>query len=244
MSTDNLTRIFEAYAIAPVVPGPLFSTLGDSGPTALNQSEFGIGEQQRANNLYAETTFVCPSYWLANAYAASSAGANKTKSVWKYQFSVPPSEHGADLDAYQNPNREALGKGTMTEAARKAVQLAWGRFIIYDDPTLPLDLITSLTTATNGSITGDDLLAMSTGNWTQWSQDVESRGYQMLNINMTGGVPDVVTWDPNDGTPVNVTQMIGSGLAARFRMVDAWSWEGGRGQRCSLWQDLGPSVPE
>lgn len=239
MSTHNFTRLFEAYAIAPVIPGPLFSKLGDSGPSALNQSEFDIGQQQRANNLYAETTFVCPSYWLAYAYA------NGNQAAWKYQFSVPPSEHGADLDAYQDPNREALGKGTMTEAARKAVQLAWGRFIICDNSTLPLDLITPLTTAANGTTTDDDLFAMSTENWTQWPADVGSEGYyQMLNINMTGGVPELVTWGVNDGASVNVTQMVGPGLAARFMTADAWSWEAGRGQRCALWQDLGAFVPE
>lgn len=247
MSVENLTRLFEAYAIAPVIPGPLFSTLGDRGPTALNQSEFGIGQQQRANNLYAETTFVCPSYWLANAFAASSVGSNSSqppKAAWKYQFSVPPSEHGADLDAYQDPGREALGRGTMSEAARKAIQLAWGRFIIHDDPTLPNEVITSITMAANGSATYDDLVAMSTANWTRWAQVDESGGYRMLNINVTGGVPEILTWTAPDGTLINVTQMHDPGLTAHFRMVDAWSWEAGRGRRCSLWQELGPSVPE
>ena len=40
-----------------------FATLGNSGPTAINQSAVATGHQQRANNIYAETTFVCPSYW-------------------------------------------------------------------------------------------------------------------------------------------------------------------------------------
>lgn len=247
MSTDDLHRLSKAYFIPPVINGPLFSTLGDSGPTALNQSEFGTGQQQRANNLYAETTFVCPSYWLAGAYSLSSSSGNEdasTKKAWKYQFSVPPSEHGADLDSYQDYNREALGKGTMTEAARKAVQLAWGRFIIYDDPTLPIDIVELLTTGVNGSTTDDDIYAMATGNWVEWSEDAENGGHNMLNINMTGGVPEVISWTPTGGTAINVTQMIEPGLSARFSMVDAWYWEGGRGQRCAIWKDLGASVPE
>ncbi|KAF3763722.1 alpha/beta-hydrolase [Cryphonectria parasitica EP155] len=247
MSSTDIDRLLEAYSIAPVIQGPLFSTLGDTGPTSLNQSEFATGQQQRANNLYAETTFVCPSYWLANAYSKSASGvhgSNSTKGAWKYQFSVPPSEHGADLDAYQAFNRETLGKGTMTAAARQAVQLAWGRFIIHDDPTLPEDIIRSLTTSANGTSTGENISAISSANWSRWSVDVSSGGNHMLNVNMTGGVPEVISWTPVDGTTINVTQMVNPGLEARFRMVNANSWEGGRGERCRLWQSLGAVVPE
>lgn len=246
MSSQDLERLFLAYSISPIVQGPLFSTLGDSGPTALNQSSFATGQQQRANNLYAETTFVCPSYWLASAYSHADSGWGRdspVKKAWKYQFSVPPSEHGADLDAYQAFNREALGKGTMTEAVRKAVQLAWGRLIIYNDPTLPDDIVTSLTKTANGTRTGDDLFAIISRNWSEWS-DVMANGHQMLNINMTGGVPEIISWTPADGTAINVTQLISPGLEGRFSIVDAWSWEGGRGGRCELWSTLGASVPE
>lgn len=163
--------------------------------------------------------------------------------AWKYQFSVPPSEHGADLDAYQASNREALGENAMTEAARKAVQLAWGRFIIHDDPTLPSDTVESLITTANGTTTGDDLSAITTGTWSKWSVDRTS-GYQMLNINMTGGVPSMISWTPTDGTTMNITQLKDPGLEARFRIVDAYSWEGGRGRRCELWANLGAAVPE
>lgn len=248
MSTSDLNRVDEAYWIPPTVPGPLFSTSGSSVPTALNQSEYAIGQQQRVNNLYAETTFVCPSYWLSGAFSEPSSSRGErspTKQAWKYQFSVPPSEHGADLDAYQAFNREALGQGTMNEAARTAVQLAWGRFIIYDDPTLPPDIVGSLTTACNGSSTQDELSAMMTGVWPNWlDTSVEGGGYKMLNINMTGGHSETLSYTFGDGTIVNLTQMIGPGLEARFDVVDAWSWEGMRGRRCELWRDLGASVPE
>ncbi|KAJ4387971.1 hypothetical protein N0V93_008574 [Gnomoniopsis smithogilvyi] len=245
MTGEDRGRVLEAYSIPPVIEGPLFSSFGDHGPTALNQSEFGIGQQQRANNLYAETTFICPSYWLANAFSSTTIQASKnesTKKAWKYQFSVPPSEHGADLDAYQAFNREALGLGTMTEVARKAVQFAWGRFIIYGDPSLPESLVDSLVEMDNGTATGDDIYAITTGNWTEWSQ--ASDGSRMLNVNMTGGVPDVIKWTPVGAATINITQMINPGLEARFRIVNAETWEGGRGERCKLWQDLGATVPE
>lgn len=246
MSSKDLGRVLKAYFISPVTEGPLFGTSGDSGPTALNQSSFAIGQQQRANNLYAETTFVCPSYWLATAYSRFNRGGaidSSAKKGWRYQFSVPPSEHGADLDAYMAFNREALGEGTMTEAVRKAVQLAWGRFIIHSDPTLPDDIVESLTMSANGTTTEDDLWAIATGNWPEWSTE-GADAYQMLNINTTGGVPKIISWTPVDGTAINVTQMIDPGLEGRFRVVDAWSWEGGRGERCDLWRTLGASVPE
>lgn len=174
--------MLEAYSIASVDQGPLFSTLGDHGPTALNQSEFGIGQQQRANNLFAETTFVCPSYWLADAFSGRVSENASIKRAWKYQYSVPPSEHGADLDAYQAFNRETLGRGTMTATARKAIQLAWGRFIIHGDPSLPKALVDSLSETTNGSTTGDGMDAITAGNWREWSRSEGAP--RMLNVNM------------------------------------------------------------
>ena len=36
---------------------PDFATLGYTGPTAVNQSDVATGQQQRADNIYAETTF-------------------------------------------------------------------------------------------------------------------------------------------------------------------------------------------
>lgn len=44
-------------------------------------------------NIYAETTFVCPSYWMAAAYN------DYGRSAYKYQYSVPPSTHALDVAA-------------------------------------------------------------------------------------------------------------------------------------------------
>lgn len=63
-------------------------------------------------------------------------------------------------------------------------------------------------------------------------------------MSRTGGVPDVISWTPVGGTPINITQMVSPGLQARFRTVNAESWEGGRGERCALWRHLGANVPE
>jgi hypothetical protein len=261
MDTSTMSLLDSAYAISDTVPGPLFSTLGDSGPTALNQSEFGIGQQQRANNLYAETTFVCPSYWLATAYSAglrskretaettarsSTRRKNDNKQSWKYQYSVPPSEHGADLDAYQAINREALGYGTLSPGFRTAVQEIWGRFIMYNDPTLPPSVIKAIATYPNGTSTGDNISAAQTGKWPVWEGGPADgrNAYQMLNLNMTGGEAVEVLWKSAGGQSFNVTQYAGPGLTAEFNIVDAWDWEGGRGKRCEFWANAGRLIPE
>ncbi|TVY16210.1 Lipase 1 [Lachnellula arida] len=245
MGNETLSQLASIYHIPATIPGPLFSTLGTSTPTALNQSEFAIGQQQRANNLYAETTFVCPSYWLASAYSSQKTG--RAKEVWKYQYSVPPSEHGADLDAYEAVGREALGLGTLSTGFRIAVQKIWGRFIIFDDPTLPASVVKDIVTLPNGTLTGDNLTAAGKGVWPTWEGEGDNDnegGYKMLNLNMTGGHETQISWGSADGTKINVTQYAGPGLSARLSVVDAWSWEGCRGARCAFWADMGKLVPE
>jgi len=74
-----------------------YATLGYTGATAINVSSIATGQQQRANNIYAEMTFVCPSYWLAEAYT------NNGREGWKYQYSVPAALHGTDQTGYFGP---------------------------------------------------------------------------------------------------------------------------------------------
>jgi len=75
---------------------PLFATEGNFGPTTLNQSSISTGQQERASAVYGETTLICPSYWLAEAYSDNRYGGQG----WKYQFSIPNAEHGADGELY------------------------------------------------------------------------------------------------------------------------------------------------
>ncbi|TVY47200.1 Carboxylesterase [Lachnellula occidentalis] len=241
LDSKTLSKLASIYHIPATTPGPLFSTLGTTKPTALNQSEFAIGQQQRANNLYAETTFVCPSYWLASAYSSRKTG--RATAAWKYQYSVPPSEHGADLDAYEAIDREALGLGTLSAGFRTAVQKIWGRFVVFDDPTLPAEVVEGIVTLPDGTLTGDHLTAAGEGVWPIWEGNGVA-GYQMLNLNMTGGHETLVSWGGADGVKINVTQYAGPGLEARLDIVDAWSWEGYRGARCDFWADIGKLVPE
>jgi carboxylesterase type B len=75
---------------------PTWATAGDSGATNLNQSTAATGQMQRAIAIYGETTFICPSYWLAEAYSDNMNGGKS----WKYQFSIPNAYHGADGAGY------------------------------------------------------------------------------------------------------------------------------------------------
>lgn len=74
-----------------------YATLGYTRASALNESSVASGQQQRADNIYAETTFVCPSYWMAEAYS------DKGRSSYKYQYSIPVAQHGADVEGYFGP---------------------------------------------------------------------------------------------------------------------------------------------
>ncbi|CCU76018.1 unnamed protein product [Blumeria hordei] len=233
---NNQTRaiLSKIYEIPETVPGPYFSTLGSSGPTAMNQSSVAIGQQQRANNMYAESTFVCPSYWLADALT------NRNRSSWKYQFSVPPAAHGADLNAYYEPNRAMFGIGTLTEAFRKGVQLSWGRFITTGDPTLPISLSNNITNSNSSIERGDDISAATPTSWPKWQRG----SMPMLNLNMSGGVEVRNIFWVAAGVTINVTKNVDPGLRANWSIVDAGAWEGGRGRRCNFWAEFGGVVPE
>ena len=234
MTPEGISFLQNTYNIPDTAPGPRFATTGSSGPTALNQSSFATGQQQRAMNVYAETTIVCPSYWLAIAFPTS----------WKYQFSPPPGEHASDLNAYYSSTFRDPGINTISTAFRTAMQLIWGRFIINNDPTLPTSVIKNITTASDGSSTGDDINAAGTGSWPGFKGDSSGHGgYQMLNLNMTGGTPTLYLYQTPDDS-YNVTENLGAGLEAKFDIVDSFHWEGGRGERCLDWAWVGPMVPQ
>jgi hypothetical protein len=75
-TASDFSRLLELYGFAssssPDRLDSLYDTLGDRGPTALNQSEFATGYQQTAFNIFAETAFDCPSYWLADAFSGNN----------------------------------------------------------------------------------------------------------------------------------------------------------------------------
>ncbi|KAF2198193.1 alpha/beta-hydrolase [Delitschia confertaspora ATCC 74209] len=219
---EDLSALKEQYSYdgdeEPTNPNaPKFNTPGIGGAaTAKNVSAFGTGQTQRTFNVFAEYAFDCPSYWLASAFPQA----------WKYQYSVPPSYHGADLPAYwstQNPN--APGKGV-----KRAVQKIWGNFIVHNSP------IVSVTDA-KGGMSNATVPVGRNGNieWPLWRET----HMMMLNLNTTGGVASTAKVNEN----LSITTYLEPGVTNQISLVDANSWEGGRGERCKWWKEMAEKIP-
>ncbi|THX35267.1 carboxylesterase type B [Aureobasidium pullulans] len=213
-SNDDFARILRYYPSSNATDSPSavdFATTGDSGPTAINVSSVATGQQQRANNIYAETTFVCPSYWMAESYT----GGDRTS--FRYQYSVPAAQHGADVSGYFGP--AAPTQGPAFEAAFMSI---WGQFVINDNPSIP----------TNVAGEGGQA-AVNFPQFNVWNP-------LQVNLNQTGG--QEVSSNIVQG--VNATVYVGPGLSNEFEVVNAYDWEGGRGQRCDFWRAVAKIVPE
>ncbi|KAI4133175.1 MAG: hypothetical protein LQ347_002282, partial [Umbilicaria vellea] len=105
-TNDDIAKVLLYYPSTNAsvdINAPDFATTGYTGPTALNESSFATGQQQRAENVYAETTFVCPSYWLAEAFSDNG------RTSYKYQYSVPAAQHAYDTYAYFGKPTPAQG---------------------------------------------------------------------------------------------------------------------------------------
>jgi carboxylesterase type B len=149
---------------------PLFDTSGTSYPTAVNQSAYATGQQQRVFNVFAEYAFDCPSYWLASAFPQG----------WKYQFSTPPAYHGFDLQAvWSTAKTPAPGRDFI-----RAFQKIWGNFVVYNTPVISIaDAKQSKSNATVPTGTYGNV------NWPQWPA--------LMSLNATGGVPFYVNASAN-----------------------------------------------
>lgn len=242
-SEDDITQVLLHYPSTNASDSPNapdFATAGDSGPTALNESTFASGQQHRANvclplpstylhhasiqsltqqqNLYAETTFVCSSYWLADAFTSNGRTARH------YQYSVIGAEHGSDVSAY-------FGPPTPNQSPDFAIAFMaiWGNFITTGDPSIAASVANGADSPSTSSPVSD---------WPVWTVD----GRSQLNMNETGGTAVVET--SFGGVPQVITQFVQPGLVNSFEVVDADSWEGGRRARCDFWKSMGASVPE
>ncbi|KAI0109343.1 alpha/beta-hydrolase [Hypoxylon sp. NC0597] len=231
LTEENITNILALYSVPENSSNILVNSDGENPPYSTTNSGWAFGWQQAATNLYAETTFVCPSYWLADGYARKENGK-----AWHHQFSVPPAQHGLDL--YPLLQRtDSIGDG-MDEEFRTAFQQIWGNFIVKGDPTLDKAQTTAF---------GDgNIKAAGTGIWPQWQGEPDCDW--MLNLNMTGGTPVTNSFILN-GTTIHVASYVAGNdtsppLKADFSVAEGTSWEGGRGQRCQLWADLGPWILE
>ncbi|CAI6243033.1 unnamed protein product [Periconia digitata] len=245
LTSEDVQKILQQYPYTPLNNGndtiPEYPTAGDSGATSIMTSQIASGHTQRANAILGETTLYCPGYWLASAYSSSTSSnspPNKQYHSWKYQFSVPTALHGYDLEAYFGPARQNQGPDLT-----RALQTAWGNFVRFGNPSIPSFLAygASSSNSTNSSHPLAD--------WPEYS----SANPQMANFNQSGGTPyqflAVETATQGGLTVVGkeekwVTIYGEPGLKNDFRLVDAWSWEGGRGSRCDFWRSIAANVPE
>ncbi|KAK5114283.1 hypothetical protein LTR62_002534 [Meristemomyces frigidus] len=195
---------------------PLWSTEGSYGPTTINQSIAATGQQQRAIAIYGETTFICPSYWLAEAYSNNKHGGQG----WKYQFSIPNAYHGADGSGYV---RWPYTGGYYSPDYIIAFMRMLGAFVVNDDPS-----VSSL--LDNGINTGNSTFNP-VSDWPPYSI------YNPVMMDFNTTCPELVHIG---GLPY----CSGGGQLNEFRLADAYTWEGGRGVRCDFWRMMGAKVPE
>lgn len=198
----------------PKSPSP-----GLSPPTALDTSATASGLQQTANLIYAESTFICPSHWLAAAYSTHPGGTG-----YKAQSSTPVALHGIDDTAIFGNRPLPI----YSRAYIRAVQRIWGAFIttgnpsIQDPPAPDADTHPGL----------HDWPAYRLGD------------AKMVNFNQTGGVVQPVDKTINPQlAQVDAVWAVEPGLQNDFRVVDGWEWEAGRGARCEFWRGVAGRVP-
>lgn len=234
LSRENISSILGQYGVPNDIPAMQADSDGLHPPFSTTNSIYGFGWQQAANNFYAEATFACPSYWLANAFAQKPAGQ-----AWHYQYSVSPAAHGNDMAAVlAGPAQTAMD--VTTWAFRSAMQHVWGNFIVHGVPGLAI--VRGGELASNISQAGLD----GGGRWPPWMGKPGED--HMLNLNMTGGVavPFVTTLDGRNVTIVTNVQGPDSAppLQPVFSLVEGYGWEDGRGRRCQLLADLGQWLME
>jgi hypothetical protein len=104
----------------------------------------------------------------------------------------------------------------------------WGNFITKDDPSITAAIA-------NGASSNNSQQANAASTWPPFNIYAP---YQ-INLNETGGVAFSA---PNGAQ--NVTEFKGPSLMNDFTLVNAYTWEGGRGYRCDFWRSMGVAVPE
>jgi hypothetical protein len=105
----------------------------------------------------------------------------------------------------------------------------WGNFITQSNPSISLELA-------NGASSHNTTAENPATDWPPYSILAP---YQ-LNLNESGGTPIEIPVTED----VNITESIGPGLRNDFSLVNAYTWEGGRGFRCDFWKMMGVLVPE
>ena len=163
---------------------------------------------------------MCPSYWLAEAFT------NNNRVSYKYQYSPIGAQHGADVSSYFGPPTPNQGPDF-----NLAFRTIWGNFITQNNPSISASIANGLSTPTN-------TLGNAATQFPAWSLAQPLQ----LNLNQTGGTAFSTT--SFSATAPNITEFEEPGLVNDFEIVNAYTWEGGRGVRCDFWRSVGAIVPE
>lgn len=216
----TLNQLYDTTTAQPGNNGTRFDTTGDSGPTANTVSGMATGIQQTAFNIAAESIFQCPSQWIAEAFSSE-------RQAWKYQYSLDPAYHGADLGAYF-----VSTNGPPNPGFQRSFHTIWGSFIINDTPVI------SVKDATAGMANATVPIDANHPDQICWPQ-YSVQNATFMNLNTTGGEVSLVT--VTDELSYYVRK--GAGIVNTFRLANATTWEGGRGDRCRFWRSVAPRVP-
>lgn len=123
VASTDFEAILAAYPPSNLTNNDTFATTGLGPATAMDTSSFASGIQQRAYNIYAEATFVCPSYWLSGAFTTEN------RTAFHYQYSVPGALHGSDVTAYFGPATPSQPRSFTT-----VFRQIWGHFVTAANP--------------------------------------------------------------------------------------------------------------
>lgn len=101
---------------------------------------------------------------------------------------------------------------------------------MHNNPSIPSSIA-------NGASSNDTTAPNPASTWPRYST---ASPYQ-INLNETGGQTFSLVEIAQVG---NTTDIAGLGLRNAFTLVNAYTWEGGRGTRCDFWRSMGVVVPE
>jgi hypothetical protein len=146
------------------------------------------------------------------------------RTSYKYQYSVGVALHGTDVSAYFAA--PTVNHGPDFAVAFKKI---FGNFIVLNDPSITNEVA-------NGPSSN---MSSASSPASSWPLSSINAPYQ-INLNQTGGelVPVPVT------VTINLTEAVGPGLRNNFTLVNAYTWEGGRGYRYDFWRSMAALVPE
>lgn len=105
-----------------------------------------------------------------------------------------------------------------------------GNFVTANNPSI-------IATVANGASASNAGVANPASDWPPYAIYAP---YQ-IDLNQSGGTE--ISFATGIGSD-NATIYVGPGLTNRFSLVNAYTWEGGRGYRCDFWRSVGSIVPE